>query len=96
VVRRKSETRSTQLLITALGASAGGLEALERFFKHMPADSGIAFVIVQHLAPDHTSALPELLARFTQMEVEQAKDNVEVAPNHVYIIPPYPLEQPQR
>jgi two-component system, chemotaxis family, CheB/CheR fusion protein len=85
---RKNETPSNQLLITALGASAGGLEPLEQFFKHMPADSGIAFVIVQHLAPDHTSALPELLARCTQMIVKQARDNVEVGPNHVYIIPP--------
>ena len=73
---RKGKANSNQLLIAALGASAGGLEALEKFFKHMPADSGIGFVIVQHLAPDHTSALPELLARCTDMPVEQARDTV--------------------
>ena len=52
-----------EFLIVAIGASAGGLEALEKFFTHMPADAGIAFVVVQHLAPDHESALPQLLAQ---------------------------------
>ncbi len=85
---RKDKANSKQLLIAALGASAGGLEALEKFFKHMPADSGIGFIIVQHLAPDRTSALPELLARCTDMTVEQARDDLEVAPDRVYIIPP--------
>lgn len=74
--------------IAALGASAGGLEALETFFKHMPEDAGIAFIIVQHLAPDHESALPELLGRCTEMPVEQARNNLEVVPNRVYVIPP--------
>ena len=54
----------------------------------MPADAGIAFVIIQHLAPDHPTALPQLLARRTEMPVEQAADNVKVYPNRVYIIPP--------
>src|SRR5579859_5735862 len=67
----KTGTHSNHLLITALGASAGGLEALEHFFRNMPADSGIAFVVVQHMAPDHASALPQLLARCTQMPVEE-------------------------
>jgi two-component system, chemotaxis family, CheB/CheR fusion protein len=84
---RKGKANSKQLLIAASGASAGGLEALEKFFKHMPADFGIGFIIVQHLAPDRTSALPEL-ARCTDMTVEQARDDLEVAPDSVYIIPP--------
>ena len=79
---------SDQFLIAALGASAGGLEAFENFFRHMPADAGIAFTVVQHLAPDHASALPELLARYTSMAVEQARDRTKVVPNRVYIIPP--------
>ncbi|MDP9054678.1 MAG: hypothetical protein M3N93_10320 [Acidobacteriota bacterium] len=54
----------------------------------MPADAGIAFVIIQHLAPDHPTALPELLGRHTEMPVEQAQDNTEVVPNRVYVIPP--------
>jgi two-component system CheB/CheR fusion protein len=53
----------------------------------MPADAGIAFAVVQHLAPDHASALPELLARHTLMTVEQVRDNTKIAPNRVYIIP---------
>ncbi len=79
---------SNQFLITALGASAGGLEALEKFFDNMPADADIAFVVVMHLSPDHPSALPELLARCTEMAVEQVQDNTNVVPNRVYIIPP--------
>jgi two-component system, chemotaxis family, CheB/CheR fusion protein len=75
-------------LIVALGASAGGLEPLETFFNRMPADAGIAFVIVQHLAPDHPTALPQILARHTAMSVEEAKNNTQVAPDHVYVIPP--------
>ena len=83
-----TQSKTNGFLIAALGASAGGLEAFEKFFKHMPADAGIAFVVVQHLAPDHESALAELLARYTQMAVEQVRDNTKVVPNRVYIIPP--------
>ena len=85
---KEAETPSGRFVIAALGASAGGLEALENFFSHMPPDTGIGFIVVQHLAPDHQSALSELLARHTQMPVEQARDDVKVEPNHVYIIPP--------
>src|ERR1700730_1656119 len=82
------ESNTLPFLIAAIGASAGGLEAYETFFKHMPADSGIAFAVVMHLAPDHESALTQLLARHTRMAVEQVQDNTEVVPNRVYIIPP--------
>jgi two-component system, chemotaxis family, CheB/CheR fusion protein len=75
-------------VIAALGASAGGIEAFERFFTHMPADTGIAFVVVQHIAPDFESALPHIISRHTQMAVEQAVDNAVVLPNRVYVIPP--------
>ena len=75
-------------VIAALGASAGGLEPLETFLKNMPADAGIAFVIIQHLAPDHPTALPQLLGRHTGMPVEQAHDKMMVVPNRVYVIPP--------
>jgi two-component system, chemotaxis family, CheB/CheR fusion protein len=83
-----SSNDTSDFVIAALGASAGGLEPLETFFRHMPSDAGIAFVIIQHLAPDHPTALPQLLARHTGMPVEQAKDNTGVAPNRVYVIPP--------
>jgi two-component system CheB/CheR fusion protein len=75
-------------LIVAIGASAGGLEAYKSFFSHMPADSGMAFVLVQHLAPDCHSMLAELVGRSTQMEVVQAADGDRVEPGRVYVIPP--------
>jgi len=74
--------------IVGLGASAGGLEALEHFFKNMPDDSGLAFVIVQHLDPDHSSILVDLIKHHTNMQVFQIKDGMRIAPNCVYVIPP--------
>src|SRR5262249_163414 len=65
-----------------------GLEAFQKFFQHMPADSGMAFVLVQHLDPRHASSMPELLSRSTKMPVQQATDGMPVKPNQVYIIPP--------
>lgn len=75
-------------LVVGLGASAGGLEAFERFFTHMPEDGNMAFVLIQHLDAEHVSILPELIARFTRMAVLQATDGLTIAPNHVYVIPP--------
>jgi two-component system CheB/CheR fusion protein len=74
--------------IVGIGASAGGLEAFEGFFRACPADTGMGFVLVPHLDPDHVSLLTEILQRSTTMPVLEALDRVAVAPNHVYIIPP--------
>ena len=74
--------------IVGIGASAGGLEAFEQFFRHLPPDSGMAFVLVSHLDPDHASMLTEILQRSTTMPVLEAQDQVRVAPNCVYVIPP--------
>lgn len=74
--------------IAALGASAGGLEALEQFFQAMPADTGMAFVVIQHLAPDRKALMPELLQGMTAMKVRQAKDQTRITPNRVYVLPP--------
>jgi len=74
--------------IVALGASAGGLEALTTFFTHMPSDSNMAFVVIQHLSPDHKSMMDTLLARHTRMNILQAKDGMIVSPNTIYLIPP--------
>ncbi|MDP3087915.1 MAG: chemotaxis protein CheB [Methylotenera sp.] len=74
--------------IVGIGASAGGLEAFETFFKACPADTGMAFVLVPHLSPDHHSMLTEILQRSTAMLVLEALDQVQVKANHVYIIPP--------
>jgi two-component system CheB/CheR fusion protein len=74
--------------IVGIGASAGGLEAFEAFFKEMPPDSGMAFVLVAHLDPTHVSILSELLQKQTKMKVCQIKDGTKVQPNAVYVIPP--------
>jgi chemotaxis methyl-accepting protein methylase/PAS domain-containing protein len=74
--------------IVGIGASAGGLEALEHFLEHVPADSGMAFVIVQHLDPTHKGIMCELLQRVTGMKVMQVKDRTTVRPECVYVIPP--------
>lgn len=74
--------------VVGLGASAGGLAALKEFFSAMPPDSGIAFVLIQHLDPAHRSLTAELLGRNTTMKVVQAEDQMPVEINHVYVIPP--------
>ena len=75
-------------LVVGLGASAGGLEAFKAFFAAMPPQSGVAFVLVQHLDPVHKSLLVELLSRETAMPVVQAEDGMPVAADHVFVIPP--------
>ncbi len=76
--------------IVSVGASAGGLAAFEAFFSGMPAetDPGMAFVLVQHLAPDHKSLLSDLVKRYTRMEVLEVEGGMAVRPNCTYIIPP--------
>ena len=74
-------------LIVGIGASAGGLEALEEFFRQIPPGSGMAFVVVSHQPADHVSLLPSLLGRCTTMPVVEAKDAMKVEPNRVYIAP---------
>ncbi len=77
------------LAIVGIGASAGGLEALEQFFSHMPADSGMAFIVIQHQDPEQPSLLPEILQRYTEMPVtEIAESGVDARQNTVYIKPP--------
>jgi two-component system CheB/CheR fusion protein len=74
--------------VVALGASAGGLEAFERFFKHVPAETGMAFIVIQHLDPSHNSMLAELISRYTSMTVQQITDGMPIKRNQVYVIPP--------
>ena len=74
--------------IVGIGASAGGLEALEQFFAHLPPDTGMAFVLVPHLEPTHKGMMPELLGRHTEMPVVEVEDGMRVRPNCVYVIPP--------
>ena len=82
------KTGSSQFPIVGIGASAGGLEALEQFFTSTPKDTGMAFVVIQHLDPTHVGIMPELLQRSTQMKVLQVTDHLQIKPNQVYVIPP--------
>ena len=73
--------------VVGIGASAGGLDAFKRLLKAIPEDSGMAYVLVQHLDPTHESLLPELLQKVTRIPVLEISDDMKVAPNHIYIIP---------
>src|SRR5664280_313499 len=79
---------SSKFLYVGVGASAGGLDALRKFLSNIPENSGMAFIIVQHMDPTHKSGLVDILARYTSMKVLQVEDGVQVLPDHVYIIPP--------
>jgi two-component system CheB/CheR fusion protein len=74
--------------IVGLGGSAGGIRAMQRFFETMPVNSGMAFVIVLHLSPDHESSLDEVIQTSTRMPVAEAEDGQRLLPDHVYVIPP--------
>lgn len=74
--------------VVGLGASAGGLEAFQNFLAAAPPDAGLAYVLVQHLDPNHESMLAELLGRRTPMPVQQISDGMSIEPNRVYLIPP--------
>jgi two-component system CheB/CheR fusion protein len=74
--------------IVGIGASAGGLEAFTQLLHHIPATTGLAFILVQHLDPTHESILPELLSRVTTMPVRQVQRGMSVEPNHIYVTPP--------
>jgi two-component system, chemotaxis family, CheB/CheR fusion protein len=74
--------------VVGIGASAGGLEAFTQLFEHLPATTGMAYVVIQHLDPHRPSLLPGLLARATTMPVHEGEDDMAVLPDHVYVIPP--------
>jgi two-component system CheB/CheR fusion protein len=77
--------------IVGMGASAGGLDAFHKFFEHMPVDCGMAFVMILHLPADRKSMLPEILARWTRMNVLEGVDGAQIEPNHVYVPPPHAI-----
>ncbi|PWD98352.1 chemotaxis protein CheB [Marinilabilia rubra] len=85
---KASDIKSGKFPIVGIGASAGGLEALEQFLKNVPEKSGMAYVVVQHLDPTQKGMLPELLQRISGMQVFQAEDLMPVEPDRVYVIPP--------
>ncbi|MDZ8081171.1 MAG: CheR family methyltransferase [Nostoc sp. DcaGUA01] len=85
---KKQEKPKELFPIVAMGASAGGLDAFTQLLSHLPTDTGMAFVLIQHLSPNQKSLLSEILSRTTQMPVHEVQDGMVVEPNHVYVIPP--------
>jgi two-component system, chemotaxis family, CheB/CheR fusion protein len=83
---KKKEVR--RLTVVAIGASAGGLEAVTQLFKGLPENTGLCFIYIQHLDPTHESNLETLMARTTKMPVVEAKEKLKIKPDHIYIIPP--------
>ncbi len=86
--RRALVTAEASFPIVGVGASAGGLEAFTQLLKHLPVDTGMGFVLVQHLDPEHDSALSQLLARATTLTVNEVTDQLRVESNNIYVIPP--------
>src|SRR5690348_15500688 len=87
-VRTKASAATSSFPVAAIGASAGGLEAYSELFRALAVDTGMAFVLVQHLDPQHHSLLSGILSKVTRMPVEEVKANAQVKPNCVYVIPP--------
>ena len=73
--------------VVAVGASAGGLEAINEFFENVPEGSGLAYIVIQHLSPDYKSMMAELLSKHTTMHVYEASEEMLVEPNCIYLIP---------
>jgi two-component system CheB/CheR fusion protein len=86
--RHRTPRPGQDFFVVGIGASAGGLEAFEQFFTNMPAKSGMSFVLIPHLSPEHKSMMVDLLKRYTDMDIHEAREGMEVKPDHVYIIPP--------
>lgn len=84
----ESENENLSFCIVGIGASAGGLEAFTQLLGALPTDTGMAFVLLQHLEPNHTSLLTQLISRVTQMPVREVSDGMAVEPNHIYVMPP--------
>ena len=87
-VRSQVKPATKSFPIVAIGASAGGLEAISELLRNLPVDTGMAYIYIQHLAVDHESMLTEILGRITKMQVQEAKEKMPVKPNQLYIIPP--------
>ena len=87
-VRKSASSPSDSFPVVAIGASAGGLEAYKEFFHALPVDTGMAFVLIQHLDPSHHSLLAEILSKATKLPVDEVKSGIRIKPDHVYVIPP--------
>ncbi len=86
--KRQPKSHDNPFPVVAIGGSAGGLEAITELLRHLSPVTGMAFIYVQHLSPEHKSLLTALLAKVTTMKVQDVKDKVLMVPNNVYVIPP--------
>src|SRR5262245_955896 len=86
--KKKEESYNDDFLVVGLGASAGGIQALKEFFGRVTKDSGVAYVVILHMSPEHESRLAEVLQATSLIPVTQVRERVRVVPNHVYVIPP--------
>ena len=89
--RKSASPQGASFPVVAIGASAGGLDAYKEFFHALPSDTGMAFVLIQHLDPSHESMLTEIIAKGATIPVEEVRSGTLVRPNHVYVIPPNTL-----
>lgn len=83
-----SKSTSEPKYVVGIGASAGGLEALQQLLEVLPSNTGVPYIIVQHLSPDYKSLLAEILTKYTDMPVVQAENEMPIKPDCVYLIPP--------
>jgi two-component system, chemotaxis family, CheB/CheR fusion protein len=88
IIQEMSPFQKGSFPIVGLGSSAGGLQALIKFFTNMPSDCGMAFIVIQHMSPDTKSTLHEILQRHTRMHVACTEEGMRIKPNHIYVIPP--------
>src|ERR1700677_3100804 len=84
----EQDTKKSGYLVAGIGASAGGITALQQFFSHVTADSGLAYVVVLHLSPQHASNLAAVLQAVAKIPVTQVRDTVSLQANHIYVNPP--------
>src|SRR5215813_4127479 len=87
-VVEREQTSNNEFLVVGLGASAGGIQALKGFFSKVTKDSGMAYVVILHMSPEHESRLAEILQVTSPIPVTQVRKRVKVVPDHVYVIPP--------
>ena len=90
-IAEENQSTGAPFPVVAIGASAGGIEAITRLFEYLPPTLGMAYIVIQHLSPDHESILPELIERKTKMKVYQVTDGMEIAADSIFVIPPNAL-----
>src|SRR5689334_259447 len=87
-IAAQESSSNNKFLVVGIGASAGGIQALKKFFEYVPSDSGIAYVVILHLSPTHDSKLAEVISISAKIPVQQVLERVKIAPDRIYVVPP--------